>query len=427
MKYRFRVSKRRLPPSCSQKKLSRFVLRGHDTLRRRQEQDEKISFFSLFDHDALASTPKKSKKKRRVLHLKTKLFSFLRRTPRAIRAYFSEIFTDISKIRRAWRARSELRQARKSIQLTPILAGFLCATLVVSLFSAAGVLIGLFAPYARSYVGITIPSFVGQNAEEILEHQLNPHLNLIVQYESNPEVAPGEVITQLPRAGVIRRIYEKDGFCNVTLTVSRPQSPYILENLAGKDERDALLSLRNQSLSISVLKVESTTVPAGRVIKTDPDAGSALKEGERVTVHVSRGKQDARFSIPNLIGMSETDAAFHLQAAGFSIDQITYVASNADLGSVLSQSPAAYTHAAYGSAISLVVSIGTHAEQMAIPDVFGLSLKEAAELLAQYSLTVESVHTVKSPSAQGTVLRQIPPQGTAITATNRHISLYVSS
>ena len=425
MKYRFRPSPRRLPDQIKESRRHRLVCRGRNTLQKSKKENETIRFFSLFDLHSLPA-PKPKKKARPFARAYAKLIAVLRLVARATRTYASQLVGDYKHLWHAWLARRSAR-SKKASSLIPILSGFLCATLVVSLFSAAGILFGLLAPYARSYIGVTIPNFVGRDAHELLNQLESPHLNLIIQYKTNPDVAAGTVITQLPRAGVERRIYEKDGYCNVTLTVSRPNPSYVLEDLVGVEQRDALLALRNKSLSVTVHEIESSAVPVGCVVKTEPTAGSTVSGGAHVTLHVNRAKQDTRYSLPNLVGMGESDAAFHLRSAGFTVKNIRYTASSAPLGSVLSQDPPAYTQAAYGSAVSLVVSIGAHTDELTVPDLFGLSLKEASALLAQYGLSAQTVYTVPSPAEQGTVLRQVPASGTALFGINRQITLYVSS
>lgn len=428
MKYRFRVSKRRIANQNSHHQPRRLLFKGRQTLRcKKQIDSESIRFFSLFEFSALPSAPKKTKKKGSAKKVVRKIAFALRRVGAAIRSYFIAVATDLKAIFIALRKSSARKQDKKSIHTLPILCGFVCATALVFLTSAGAIVLGLFAPYGRSYDSITIPDFVGRSEQTILADSSTPQLNLILQYENNPDVEAGHVISQVPHAGAVRRIYEKDEFCNVTLTVSRPVEPYVLENLVGKDERDALLILHNQNLSVSLRKVESNTVAAGCVVRTEPRAGSPLSPGDRVSVQISRGKQDTRFSVPNLVGMSETDAVFHLQSAGFTVADVSYQTSSAATGTILSQDPPAYTNAVSGSKVSLVVSMGTQVHIDTIPDLFGLSLKEARSLLSQKGLEVEQIYTVPSPAAKGTVLRQFPTHGSSVTASTRRVTLYVSS
>ena len=53
-------------------------------------------------------------------------------------------------------------------------------------------------------------------------------------------------------------------------------------------------------------KAYSETVPAGRVIDTDPDAGSRVLDGGTVTVTLSLGKE--RYDVPRTRGLTEDQA-----------------------------------------------------------------------------------------------------------------------
>lgn len=419
MKYRFRPSKRRLPEHAQGPRIRRLVLKGRNTLKTRRRQEESIRFFSLFELAALPSPPVQ-KKERRLYRALCRLWS-------ALRVHLIETFKKIRSLYLAARQRRLSKKKEKTVPILPILSGALCAVLLVSALSATTVLLGLLAPYSRAHVSITVPHLVGRTLDDVLAGSTDETVNLIVQYESNPDVPAGTVIHQIPRAGVVRRIYEKNGYCNVTLTVSRPSTPYVLEDLVGVDRRDAILSLHNQSLTVTVREIESTAIPIGCVVRTEPSAGSELVAGECVTILVSRGKQSTKFSIPNLVGMSETDASARLQAAGFSLNQIHYRTSSKPSGSVLSQSPSADTQVASGTKIDLTVSIGPSTDVNAVPDLFGLSLTEATARLAQNGMSPFKIYTVESPAKQGTVLRQTPSAGIVASGADRQIILYVSS
>ena len=356
MKYRFRVSKRRLPSHIASHTLRQIRLKGRNKPRSVRQRPERIRLSTLFEIAALPVAPRIKKKPIRLRPLLSRLFirvcAVAKRAANAVAAFFGDLLGDLRRFGAYIRQRTSKPKKEKLFHPLPILSGFLCAAILVSLLSAGGLLLHLFAPYARSYVGIPIPNYVGQDADAILAENHSEHFNLVLQYEQNPDVKAGTVITQSPRAGVVRRIYERDGYCTVTLTVSRPPQFYTLENLVGQDSRDALLTLRNHHLSVSLHKIYSATVPEGQIFKTEPESGALLAEGDTVTLHVSLGAKKNVASVPNLIGMTETDALYHLRTAGFSIDTISYRASSGAAGTVLSQTPSAYTDAPRGERIS---------------------------------------------------------------------------
>lgn len=420
MKYRFRPSKVRLPVSSrSAKKIYR--LRGRD--KPRTLSAEPIFWTSLFEMDALCAptSPKRKKKRgqgnRRWLGVAkrlacalprglTRLFRFLGRSACRLTVYLQK------------------KRSAKVIEGIPVLCGILCAALLVTALSAGGVLLALLLPYHRPYTSVTVPDFVGSSVPNWEEDH---PIELILQYEYNPQVTPGTVISQTPHAGVTRRIYERDGSCAVLLRVSRERDPYLLESLIGMSRRDALLTLTNHGVEGVVLEEHSDDFSANTVIATLPEAGVALKEGSTVTLRISAGPLIQKTQIPDLRGMSESAADALLRALGLATGSVTYRASSLPAGTVLDQSPAAYKEVDAGVSVSYTVSSGNVYQAKTVPDLYGMSRGEAEAILRAYGLVVGDCFPVASAAPKGTVITQSPVAGTPITSSTVSVNLYLSS
>jgi serine/threonine-protein kinase len=98
----------------------------------------------------------------------------------------------------------------------------------------------------------------------------------------------------------------------------------------------------------------SDTVQEGTVIGTDPPAGRSVAKGSEVQLIVSSGQEDVR--VPNVVGMSRTDATAELQNAGFQVvvREVTSL-DPANAGRVIAQSPSADARAAKGSVVTISV------------------------------------------------------------------------
>jgi beta-lactam-binding protein with PASTA domain len=297
---------------------------------------------------------------------------------------------------------------------------------VVSVLSAGGILLSLFGQYHRSYTGIVIPNVVGQDAETLLSEQ-SEHLNWVIEYETNPLVPAGQIISQSPPAGVTRRLYGRDRFCDVYLCVSRATTPYTLENLIGMRQRDAVLTLRNHQISATVTELYSNTVPKGQVLETIPPTGTPLTDGATVTLRVSAGKKENLISVPNLFGMTETEANALLKSIGLSIGTVRYQTSSRAAGTIITQDLAAYSPVQNDTALSYTVSVGDRFALLCVPDLYGMQLKDAEKLLAQHGLLIGQIHTVQNAAPKGTVLLQSPSSGAPITSSTVSVELYVSS
>ncbi|MBQ8331771.1 MAG: PASTA domain-containing protein [Clostridia bacterium] len=420
MKYRVRFSRKRSAPLQNQKR--QYRLRGRDTLRQgRPLPPEPIEFIPLYEFGDLSEEPARRhrKKKERNRGRPTRLLRALALRLRAIGKGFATALLSLKQ-----RLRRPTRQ--KKLQSLPILGGALCAALLVSVLSAGGVLVGLFSRYGRSFEAVTVPDFLGKAPESVLTEE-DQRIQLIIQYEYNPEVAAGLVISQSPRSGVVRRIYEKDGYCTVTLRVSRGEERYEVADLVGLDRREAVLTLKNQGLTVTVTEEYSSTAPKGTVIGTRPAAGSVLSEGDSVTLRISAGKQILRVSVPDLFGKTEQAASSLLSAAGLKAGGVSYQASSYPAGTVIEQSVAANTTADEGSTVSFTVSAGHHYSSRTVPDLYGMSVENAKAKLRDYGLVAGSVYSMGSASEGGTVIAQTPIAGTPITSSTVAVDLYVSS
>ena len=103
--------------------------------------------------------------------------------------------------------------------------------------------------------------------------------------------------------------------------------------------------------------VESSSIPKGLVVSTDPRYGTEYRINEKVTVYISSGP--GTVTVPNLVGKSETAALNALKNAGLETDGIARAYTpDVKKGYVISQDPAAGTTAYKGSKVHLSVSAG---------------------------------------------------------------------
>jgi len=162
----------------------------------------------------------------------------------------------------------------------------------------------------------------------------------------------------------------------------------------------------------------STTVPAERVIGTDPAAGVQAPERSAITLLVSKGPPPR--PVPTgLVGADVDHAKAAVSAAGFTPRVVERFSDKVELGRVISVSPAAGARAPYGSTVTLTVSKGP--QTFACPDFVGMSLADARALAASVGLRVAALPV---PGATGTtVATQVPGAGATVRA-GATITLY---
>ena len=107
-------------------------------------------------------------------------------------------------------------------------------------------------------------------------------------------------------------------------------------------------------------------------------------------------------SVPNVIGMSQVDATYMIQEAGFRV-KVEEVVSDEVEGIVLSTDPAAGSRMAEGATVTVRISIAR-----VIPEVVGKPLEEAQGLLGENGFTNIEVTRTKSNEPADTVLTVTP-------------------
>ena len=110
--------------------------------------------------------------------------------------------------------------------------------------------------------------------------------------------------------------------------------------------------------------------------------------------------------VPDVSGMTQTDAAYLLQNKGFTV-RSTKVASDSTEGIVLLMDPGAGSRQAEGSEIVIHVSTSR-----VVPDVVGKTEDEARDLFNDNGFTNVNFVTEKSDEAEGSVLSVEPGSGT---------------
>lgn len=184
-------------------------------------------------------------------------------------------------------------------------------------------------------------------------------------------------------------------------------------DVVGVERQQAERIIRDRGLVPEVEAEEfSDQVPAGSVIRQNPEGGSKLKEGGTVRLVISRGGD--RVTVPSVVGQTASYAESKLREAGLSPErQPDAFSDTVAEGSVISQDPAGGSQAAKGSTVRYVVSKGEQPpNQVAVPDLSGLSQSAAESRLASVRLELGTVSEAYSDTVPaGQVIIQNPAAG----------------
>ena len=177
-------------------------------------------------------------------------------------------------------------------------------------------------------------------------------------------------------------------------------------NVVGKQLSVATRLLEERHLRVSSSEVTNSDVPAGQVISQSPEAGESVKEQRMVHLVVSKGAGD--ITIPDLQGMSFDQAREKLKALGLSIGKISYESdSSKDDGVVISQGLQAGGKASKGATVDITIN-QTKSTMVEIPNVVGMTIKEAKEALGNLGLSISKISGSNEDSAVVTAVSPAP-------------------
>ena len=176
------------------------------------------------------------------------------------------------------------------------------------------------------------------------------------------------------------------------------------------------------------LKVKKTDeivneeVEAGRILGQDPEPGEVIKTKSTISVTISSGPGDGE--IPDVMGMSESDARTAIEAAGFKCN-VTTQASEKNTGTIISQDPSGGTKAEKGTTVELVASDGS-LSRATMPYVVGKKLSKAESALKKADLRVGNVdYDYSDTYSEGEVMWQQYDSGDKLDK-NTSVNLMVS-
>jgi serine/threonine-protein kinase len=110
--------------------------------------------------------------------------------------------------------------------------------------------------------------------------------------------------------------------------------------------------------NIFVRNEESSTVPSGFVIRTDPPAGSMVSLDERITVFVSYGGGNDMTQAPDLVGLTKIHAEERARMFDVIILFLEEYSDTVAIDRIISQDPAPLMPVERMSTVEVIISIG---------------------------------------------------------------------
>ena len=176
-------------------------------------------------------------------------------------------------------------------------------------------------------------------------------------------------------------------------------------------EADAKVKLADANLEVSdVQKVKSDTVEAGKVVETNPKAGSSVKEKSKVVLKVSAGKDTVE--VGDYTGKTFDEAKAALQKLGIAVEKKESYSDTVESGKVMEQS-VAKGEKVVAKDTKMVLTVSKGKEPVTLINLKGYSRSGVEDYAKEHGLKLQ-ISEENSNETADTVIKQSPAEGTAL-------------
>ncbi len=228
-----------------------------------------------------------------------------------------------------------------------VLCGILGALVVFAI-----VLISMFLPNSGK---VDVPNVVGLNFYNQVMNQStysNFRFEPIVDEESTAE--SGTILRQSPSSGKVNKN------STIVVYISDSAAQVKIPDVYGYEYASAESVIKGQGFDVEIIKEKSDEVEVGTVIKTYPAKGEMANAGSLVTIYVATSQEMEPVAVPNLVGMTISQARAALENVGLALNtaRTEYRGSAEPAGTIVGHEYIGET-VLPGTRIAVYVSTGT--------------------------------------------------------------------
>jgi serine/threonine-protein kinase len=174
---------------------------------------------------------------------------------------------------------------------------------------------------------------------------------------------------------------------------------------------------------VQLVGVRRNGAPAGTVVDQDPAEGEKLREGQTLTVTVSRGPEF--LDVPaNLTNITQAQSEAAIEAAGFRVGHVSEKYNELVVAGIVQTVITPFDEVPRNSAIDLVVSLGPRPRTIPA-DAVGRPFSEVAAELEDLSLVVVREDEPTTDVPEGTVT-SIDPGAGAVVERDSTVTVHVA-
>ena len=311
-------------------------------------------------------------------------------------------------MRRAALRKKEEQRKREERNRIATIAVIVCS--VVAVLAIGAFLLALFngALLNKDKDLVEVPYLVGTMYSDDLVDKYSDFKFRYQPQQYDDTYQKGQIMLQEPEGGS-----KVTKGTEIVITVSLGEEPVvkIMEDLREVGEEEAKAFLTGQGFDSLIRYEASSDTAKGKVIRTEPVAGTQLTEGQTISLWISTGPETVE--MPNVVGMARDQAMKILQnIRNVKVVEQAEASDYVEAGNVTRTDPKVGAELTEGQNIVVYISSGPSTAEM--PDVVGKDSGEAKKQLSRLGFTNVKTENVKSDRPKGEVVEQSVAEGTKL-------------
>ncbi|MFI5549274.1 Stk1 family PASTA domain-containing Ser/Thr kinase [Streptomyces sp. NPDC051738] len=252
---------------------------------------------------------------------------------------------------------------------------------------------------------VPVPNFKGLTLSEAEKQATNSDLTLTPTKKPCENQSTGKICSQDPEFG---NKVKKGTSINVVVSTGAPKVD--VPDVEGQQFDKAKADLEDKGFEVEKKTEESERTP-GVVINQDPEGGTEQEKGSTITLTVAREAEKS--TVPDVLGKTCDEATAQMTANDL-VGSCTEVETQDpnQVGKVISTSPQAGTEVNKNDTVTIQIGKAAEQQQVAVPSVTQLSLKDAKKAIEDAGLTVGNIQGSQEDDA--IVFTQDPQPGTQV-------------
>lgn len=265
-------------------------------------------------------------------------------------------------------------EERRTNPLVQVVVGAVTAFVAVCLVF---VVLAIFKGFSdNSTNDVEVPNLIGLNFTDVNKDKTTYNFKWDVTNTYDKDKPLDIIISQDPEPSA-KKIKEGS---TIAIVVNSEETTINLPNIDGRLKDEAVQKIKAANLVPEVLMVLDDQTAEGYVKQTYPLAGSKITIGSTVKIYVSKKAGESKIEIPNLVGLTLSEAQTKLSEAGLNYNGYTYMQSTVAKDKVVAQNPLRGAKVYKGTNVSVILSEGpphnvTLSQKVDLPSDISSSVK----------------------------------------------------